>query len=35
MAGQRGILVIACLCLNLDIGWGVTCAGMVNKSRLL
>ena len=32
MAGQRGILVIACLCLNLDIWQGVTCTGMVNMS---
>ena len=35
VAGQLGILVIACLCLDLDIGRGVACAGMGNISIIL
>ena len=35
MAGQLGILVIACLCLDLDIGRGVTYAGMVDINMFL
>ena len=32
MAGQRGILIIACLRLNLDIRRGVTCKGVASMS---